>query len=200
VGLTGGLAAGKTTVAEWLRDVGFRVIDADELVAELYRPEEAGAEAVREFFGEQVLDEKGGVDHVKLAAEVFEDQESLRWLEAVVHPLVRRRFEERAKDLGGVVILEGTLLVEAGYGPMFDLMVSVEAPPEVRLARAVARGLDEAEASRRLEAQGDGALRRAATQRVILNNGTLDELRSEVDELVKELRELQASPLGSVKE
>ncbi len=194
VGLTGGLASGKSCVAAWLGEAGFRVIDADRLVAELYRPGEPGAAAVREFFGDEFLDAEGGVDHSKLADEVFTDQESRRWLEAVIHPLVRRRFDELVQEAEGVVVLEGTLLVEAGYAPMFDLVVTVEADKEVRLARAVARGLDEAEARRRLEAQGDGARRRAGAQRVLLNNGSLDELRQRVDELLEELRKLEASP------
>ena len=192
VGLTGGLASGKSTVAAGLREAGIRVLDADELVADLYRPGEPGAEAVRRFFGERVLDEEGGVDHTKLAAEVFSDPESRRWVEAVIHPLVRRRFEEMVKAEVGVSVLEATLLVEAGYAPMFDLVVTVEARPEVRLKRAMARGLSQAEARRRLEAQGDGTRRRAVAHRVIWNNSSLQELRREVAELVRELRQREA--------
>ena len=90
------------------------------------------------------------------------------------------------------MVLEATLLVEAGFAPSFDLVVSVECPAQVRLARAVARGMDEATARARLLAQGDGAVRREAAQRVIDNCGDPDGLRRQTDELVTELRRLAA--------
>ncbi len=190
VGLTGGLASGKSTVAAWLREAGFLVIDADRLVADLYRAGDAGAAAVRELFGEEALDAAGGVDHPKLAARVFADPEARQTLERAIHPLVRRRFEEIAAQEEGIVVLEATLLVEAGYGPGFDLIVTVEAPAEQRLQRAVARGMDEASARARLAAQGTGEARRAAAHRAIDNCADLPHLRHQVDELIVELRRL----------
>ncbi|HVR98799.1 MAG TPA: dephospho-CoA kinase [Thermoanaerobaculia bacterium] len=190
VGLTGGLASGKSTVAAWLRDAGFLVIDADRLVADLYRPGDAGAAAVRELFGEEALDAQGGVDHPKLAARVFADPEARLKLERAIHPLVRRRFEEIAAQEEGIVVLEATLLVEAGYGPGFDLIVTVEAPAELRLRRAVARGMNEAAARARLAAQGTGEERRNAAHRVIDNCADTPHLRHQVDELIVELRRL----------
>jgi len=219
VGLTGGLASGKSTVASWLREAGFQVIDADRLVAELYRPGGAGAAAVRRLFGDALLTPEGGVDHAALAARVFADPAARHALEQAIHPLVRRRFEEiadaaappgspRAPDTpaagaGGpdaaaaaprtgpappVVVLEATLLVEAGYGPGFDLIVTLEGDPELRLRRAVARDLDEAAARARLAAQGDGARRRQGAHRVIENEGSLAELRRQVDLLIADIR------------
>ncbi|MBV8199473.1 MAG: dephospho-CoA kinase [Acidobacteria bacterium] len=242
VGLTGGLASGKSTVAGWLRDAGFQVIDADRLVAELYRPGAAGAAAARRLFGEGVLTPQGGVDHAALAARVFSDPAARRALEQAIHPLVRRRFEEIAAAAAAaavphrpgpgaaaetpqapsgagaeplppatmipaapatppVLVLEATLLVEAGYGPGFDLIVTVEGDPEGRLRRAVARGLDPAAARARLAAQGDGAGRRRGAHRVIENDGTLAELRGQVDALVADVRraavvKAAASPRG----
>jgi dephospho-CoA kinase len=190
VGLTGGLASGKSTVAAWLREAGFLVIDADGLVAELYRPGGDGAAAVRERFGDEVLDAAGGVDHPKLAARVFADPEARGSLERAIHPLVQRRFEEIAAGANDIVVLEATLLVEAGYGPGFDLIVTVEAPAEVRLQRAVERGMDEAAARARLAAQGTGETRRAAAHRAIDNCADLPHLRHQVDELIIELRRL----------
>ena len=192
VGLTGGLASGKSTVARWLADAGFRVIDADHLVAELYAPGAPGSEAVRRLFGDEALDASGAVDHARVAAKVFADPEARRALEQAVHPLVRRRFEELVAGSQGVVILEATLLVEAGYAPGFDGIVSVEAPPELRLARAVARGIPEADARARLLAQGDGAARRQAAGRVIDNSCDVAHLRRQVDELIDELRAIEA--------
>lgn len=192
VGLTGGLAGGKSTVARWLAEAGFQVVDADRLVAELYAPGEPGTEAVRRLFGDEALDERGGVDHRKVADRVFADAEARHALERAIHPLVRDRFARLAAAASGVVVLEATLLVEAGFAPAFDLVVSVECPAQVRLARAVLRGMDEATARARLLAQGDGSARREAAQRVIDNCGDEDALRRQTDELVTELRRLAA--------
>jgi dephospho-CoA kinase len=208
VGLTGGLASGKSTVAGWLRDAGFQVVDADQLVAELYRPGGAGAAAVRELFGAGVLTPAGGVDHAALAARVFSDPAARRALEAAIHPLVRRRFEEIAQSLEDaapiagtadqegapkILVLEATLLVEAGYGPGFDLIVTLEADPELRRRRAVERGLDEAATGARLAAQGDGARRRQGAHRVIENDAGLAELRRQVDALIADVRRAAAA-------
>ena len=188
VGLTGGLAAGKSTVARMLAERGATVVDADRLVAELYRTGEPGAARVAELFGPDLLRADGSVDHAALSACVFADPEARRRLEAAIHPLVGLRFRELAARTGGIVVLEATLLVEAGWKDAFDLVVSVEAPPEVRLARAIARGLDEAEARRRIAAQGEGEVRRAAADRVLVNDGDAEQLRQQVDALVHELR------------
>jgi dephospho-CoA kinase len=192
VGLTGGLAGGKSTVAGWLRDAGFTVIDADRLVADLYRPGGEGVEAVRSLLGSEMIDAEGGVDRAKVAARVFADHEARRNLEKAVHPMVRRRFEEIAERSEGVVVLEATLLVEAGYGPLFDFIVTVEADAETRLQRAMARGMNEASARARLVAQGDGEERKNAAHRVIDNCRDLPSLRRQVDELIEELSRMAA--------
>ena len=194
VGLTGGLAGGKSTVAAWLRDAGFQVVDADRLVAELHRPGGEGAKAVRELLGAGYLHADGGVDREKVAAKVFADAESRRALERAMFPLVRQRFEEIASQATGVVVLEATLLVEAGFAPSFDLVVTVECDAEARLRRAVARGMDEAAARARLLAQGDGEGRRAAAHRLLDNCCDLGFLRNQVDELIEELRRLSERP------
>ncbi len=188
VALTGGLAAGKSTVAGWLREAGLTVLDADRVVAELYAPDGAGAAAVRALFGAGFLDPEGAVDHRRLAARVFGDPAARRRLEAAVHPLVRARLDELAFDRDGPVVVEVPLLVEAGMTGDFDYVVTVEANPEVRVRRAVARGLDTAEARRRLDAQAPEAERVAAADHVLRNDGSLDELRRQFEELLAELR------------
>lgn len=185
VGLTGGLASGKSTVAAWLAGAGFRVVDADRLVKELYRPGAAGAAAVAELFGGEMLDPEGSVDAGRLAARVFTDAEARLRLERAIHPLVRERFAEIARQTPGVAVLEATRLVEAGYAPDFDLLVTVEAEEEERVRRAVARGLPEAEARARLAAQGNGAERRAAAHVLLRNDGDLGALRAQVDRLIE---------------
>jgi dephospho-CoA kinase len=192
VGLTGGLGSGKSTMAGWLREAGFQVVDADKLVAELHQPGGAGAAAVRALFGSEMLDERGGVDHAKVAARVFKDPQARFALESAIHPLVRKRFEEVAAKATDIIVLEATLLVEAGYAPGFDLIVTVEAPCEQRYQRAVARGVDPDSARGRLLAQGDGEQRRSAAHRILDNSGDLDHLRRQADELMEELRRLAA--------
>jgi dephospho-CoA kinase len=187
VGLTGGLASGKSTVARMLADRGATVVDADRLVAELYLPGEPGARTVAALFGPELVDAAGAVDRERLAELVFTDPEARRRLERAVHPLVRQRFAKLAQRTEGVVALEATLLVEAGYAPDFDRVVTVEAEPEARLERAVARGMPEAEARRRLAAQGEGEARRAAADSTIRNDGDLAELERQVDALAREL-------------
>lgn len=190
VGLTGGLASGKSTVAGWLRDADLLVVDADKVVAELYQPGQPGAAAVRDLFGPDFLNEQGGVDHPRLAERIFSDPEARRTLEKAIHPLVRERFAEMAAQNPGITVLEATLLVEAGYSPHFDLIVTVECDGETRLRRAVARGMDEASARARLIAQGDGEERRRAAHRILDNCCDVPHLRRQVDDLITELRRL----------
>ena len=167
------------------------MVDADRLVADLYRPGEAGAAAVAELFGPGLLAADGAVDKGALAQLVFADAAARQQLEAALHPLVRAEFARRAAP-DGIVVLEATRLVEAGFAADFDLVVNVEAPAELRLERAATRGLTRDEALRRLTAQGDGAERRQAASWTLRNAGSLGELRAEVDRLVEHLRRLAA--------
>jgi dephospho-CoA kinase len=182
VGLTGGLASGKSTVAGWLREAGFPVYDADKIVADLYRPGQPGAAAVVALFGPTALHADGSVDRRAVAARVFSDDDVRRRLEAAIHPLVRQRSNEIAAATDGPVVFEATLIV-----------VTVEADPELRLRRAVERGLDEPAARARLAAQGDGARRRAGAHRVITNDGDLADLRRQVDTLIEDIRKQAAA-------
>lgn len=194
VGLTGGLAAGKSTVARLLAEHGCTVVDADRLVGELYRPGAAGAARIAEIAGREVLREDGGVDHAKLAARLFEDPELRRRVEQAIHPLVREAFRERAGAARGIVVLEATLLVEAGYGPDFDVVVTVEADPDLRLERAVARGLSREDAERRLAAQSPEGVRTEAADVVLRNDGTEEDLARSVAALVAGLSAGLAPP------
>ncbi len=192
LGLTGGLASGKSTVGRWLAEAGFEVVDADRVVADLYAPGGRGAAAVKELFGAGALTADGAVDRAGVADRVFADADARRRLERVIHPLVRQRFREIAEAARGVVVYEATLLVESGHSETFDLVVTVEAPEEKRLEWAIARGMDPESARARLAAQGDGARRRAGAHRVIHNDGTLVDLRRQIDALIAELRQRAA--------
>ena len=188
VGLTGGLASGKSTVARWFAEAGFTVVDADQLVAELYAPGGLGARALAELFGTRVLDPSGAVDKPRVAAIVFSGTQARQQVEAAIHPLVHERFRQIAAASEGVVVYEATLLVESGHADAFDLVLSIEAPAARRLEWAVSRGLSEAQAKARLDAQGDGSERRSGADRIIANDGSLDDLRRRIDDLIEELR------------
>jgi dephospho-CoA kinase len=180
------MASGKSTVAKMLAAAGCLVVDADRLVAELYTSGEEGARAVAKIAGEEVLDEDGAVDRQRLAAKLFQDDALRTAIEAAVHPLVRRRFQllsERSE--ARIVVLEATLLVEAGYGPDFDVVVTVEAEEEGRLRRSIERGLSEEQARARLVAQGDGYERRAGADLILHNDSTLDDLQKTVATLLE---------------
>lgn len=196
VGLTGGLASGKSTVARWLEQAGLRVVDADEIVATLYEPGGRGTERVVELFGKELLKTDGGVDRVKLAERVFSDEPARRRLEAEIHPLVGAEFAHIAEGTRGIVVLEATLLVESGLAASFDVVVTVEAETEVRRQRAIRRGLSEQAADARLAAQGNGELRRQGAHRTIRNSGSMPELREQVDALIDDLRELESVRTG----
>ena len=203
IGLTGGLASGKSTVAARLAGHGIPVLDADAIVHELYLPGAPGARAVAEEFGPDVLDRAGGVDRSRLAQKVFGDTPALARLNARIHPLVIERqrvwFEEREAvgDLLGVV--EATLLVESGGRDRYDIVVVVSAPPEVRLERAVRRsGETEREGlKKRIAAQLRDEEREKAADIVLKSNGAKAELLSRVDDLADRLKAMAAARVSA---
>lgn len=189
VGLTGGLAGGKSTVAMRLREAGLTVVDADEIVADLYAPGGEGAAVVRDLFGEALLGPAGGVDKALLAELVFADRRARERLEARIFPLVRRRFATLADATAGIAVLEATKLVEAGFAPDLGYVVTVEAPLESRLERAVLRGATLEDARARIAAQAPPGVRIAAADQVIENSGDIEDLLRRADQLAAELLE-----------
>ncbi len=183
VGLTGGIASGKSTVGAMLAELGCVVTDADALVADLYGPGERGAAAVTELFGANMLRADGSVDKEALGRLVFGDPASRKRLEQAIHPLVGQRYLEvlEAAGDGSVVVFEVPLLAEGGGRGRYDAVVTVEAPEQLRLDRAVERGLDRDQAEARLAAQATGEQRRAVADFVIENTGSLAELRRQVE-------------------
>jgi dephospho-CoA kinase len=194
VGLTGGLASGKSTVAERLRQDGIPVLDADRIVHGLYAPGGPGARAVAEAFGPEFLDESGAVDRARLAAHVFANPEALARLNALIHPLVFEeqagwfREQERAGHALGAV--EATLLVETGGRARYDCLIVLSAPEEMRLARAAARNPEVPvdELRRRVRAQLPDAEREKQADIVLRTDGTKEDLFARVDALAERLR------------
>ena len=194
VGLTGGLASGKSTIAEGLAARGIPVRDADRMVHDLYAPGGAGSRAIGQAFGREFLLPDGSVDRKKLSVEVFHDREALSKLNGLIHPLVRdaqarwfAELESRREPLG---VIEATLLVETGGRERFDVLVAVSAPPEVRLQRAIHRSdkTDPNEFIQRMAAQFSDAAREQVSDIVVRTDGTKEELEPKIDELARELK------------
>ena len=184
LGLTGGIASGKSTVAQRLVEHGAVLIDADLLAREVVAPGTPGLAAVAARFGAGVLAADGSLDRAALGRLIFADPDARRDLERIVHPAVRARAAEllaSAPD-GSVVVQMIPLLVETGQADAFDLVVVVDVPAQLQVQRLMARdGLGQAEAEARLAAQADRTQRLAAAGAVIDNTGHPAELRAEVD-------------------
>ncbi len=189
IGLTGGLASGKSTVAEMLEDLGAAVLDADEVVRALYREGGAGAAAARDLFGDAVLGPDGRIDRTRIAAVVFSDPAARHALEARIHPLVgeeRRRFFARAEAAGArVAVVEASQLLEADTESDYDRVLLVMAPEEERVRRWGERGGDPEDARRRISAQMRAEIAKERADDLLVNNGTLEDLRRKVTELFR---------------
>ena len=184
VGLTGGIASGKSTVSRCLAGLGAVVVDADAIARELQEPGAPGLAAVVAHFGERVLDrDTGQLDRAALAALVFSDREELDALNGIMHPLVRAEAARLAATVptGGVLVQDIPLLVETGQHTDMDRVLVVEAPEDERVRRMVAdRGMDPHEARRRMAAQASDAQRRAVATTVFDNSGTREDLERQV--------------------
>lgn len=172
VGLTGGIAAGKSTVAEYLTRLGAIEIDADQLAREAVASGTPGEEQVREAFGAEVFDSQGAIDRQALGQLVFNNAQARKQLEEIIHPIVRtlakQHLAEQAED--AIVIYNVPLLVEAEVDLPFDFVITVEAPVEKQVERLVKiRGLSTDQAHARVAAQASPAMR-ANRADVILNS------------------------------
>lgn len=200
IGLTGGVASGKSTVSAMLRELGATVVDSDLLAREVVAPGTPGLARVVEAFGPDVLASGGALDRARLGAIVFADPAQRRRLEAITHPLIRQRsreLEEAARAEGQLVVNDVPLLVETGMAPMFDEVLVVDVDPEEQVRRMVlpppvGRGWTEADARARMAAQASREERLAAATYVIDNSGTLEDLRERVTEVFEELKEKSA--------
>jgi dephospho-CoA kinase len=183
IGLTGGIGSGKSTVSALLTARGAVVIDADRLAREVVEPGTPGLAAVVEAFGDGVVGPDGALDRPALAAVVFADPDARRRLDGIVHPLVRARALELAGAAppDAVVVNDVPLLVETGQAGSYDLVLVVEADPEIRVRRLVARGLTEDDARARIAAQATDEQRRAVADVVLDNSGTREDLAAQVD-------------------
>jgi dephospho-CoA kinase len=193
LGLTGGIASGKSAVAAMLRELGFAVLDADALGHKLIEPGQAAYAEVIQEFGPSITDSSGSIDRSKLGAVVFADRAKLDRLNAIVHPRVAEvilsQFEVwRRAGVRDAVFVEAALLVESGIHKKLDGLVVVWCTPEQQLERLVARGLSEVEARRRISAQLPVEEKlRLATEKIDCS-GSLEETRHQIEALAGKFR------------
>jgi len=187
VGLTGGIACGKSTVSRMLAARGAAVIDADEIAHRALEPGSPAHDRVVERFGREILDPTGRIDRAALAARVFGDAGERQALNAIVHPEVRaeafRLFAEAARSGRRVAVLDAALLVESGFHERLDLLIVVRCSPESQIARLVDRGLTEPEAHARIAAQAPLERKLAVADIVIDTDDTLEDTRRHVDRI-----------------
>jgi dephospho-CoA kinase len=193
VALTGNVASGKSAVADVWTRAGVSVVSADVLSRHAVAPGTPGLREVREAFGDGVLAADGTLDRAAVRRRVFEDEDARRRLEAILHPRIRELragwLRERAEAGDRLVVAEIPLLYETGLEVEFDVVVLVDAPPRVRLARLTTlRGLSEEEARRVMAAQMDPDAKRRRADVVIDNDGTLAALQARAAEVLRALR------------
>lgn len=178
VGLTGGIGSGKSTAARCLRELGAVVIDADAVAREVLQPDTDGLAEVVSRFGDDVLGPDGTLDRAALAGKVFGDETARRDLEALTHPLIAARTTQLCAAAGpeDIVVHDVPLLIEKQMGSRYHLVIAVDARPEIRVARAVGRGMSESDVRARMDHQASDAARAAAADVVLDNNGGHEDL------------------------
>ena len=198
IGLTGGIASGKSTVAKRLRAAGVPVIDADQVAREVVEPGEDALTAIASRFGPEVIQEDGTLDRKGLGAIVFADPRELAALNAITHPAIMARVAEHAQALAEDghrwAVYEAALIVEHDLAPHLSQLIVVLCDPEAQVRRVMDRdGLTEPEARQRLAAQTDNATREARADIVLRNDGPLEALIEATDQLIAGLAARYAS-------
>ena len=189
VALTGGIAAGKSTVAERLALHGAKVIDADHIAREVVEPGTDALAAIVHAFGPSVLTSDGRLDRSALGAQVFSDSDARAKLNAIVHPAVKIRSQELFREAqrlepDRVLVYAVPLVAESGRGDEFDLVIVVDAPRETRINRLVAhRGMTVEEATARVDSQASDDARRAIADVIVDASGTVEDTLRAADEL-----------------
>ena len=199
LGLTGGIASGKSAVSAMLREMGFAVLDADALAHKLIEPGQAAYAEVLQEFGPSITDSSGRIDRSKLGAVVFADRAKLDRLNAIVHPrvaeVVLSQFEIwRRSGVRDAVFVEAALLIESGIHKKLNGLVVVWCKPEQQVERLLARGLSETEARRRIAAQLPVEEKLQQATEKIDCSGSFEETRRQVQALASKLRGAQPPP------
>ena len=199
IGVTGGIASGKSTVANAFAALGAPWVDADDVAREVVEPGEPALEAIAERFGREALNEDGTLNRRALREIVFADAGERRWLESVTHPRIRERLIEHLARLQAsdspYVLLVSPLLFESGQSEMTDRTLVIDVPEALQIARTAARDdVDEAQARAIVAAQMPRAERLARADDVLENGGSEAAMRRRVAELDRHYRELATRP------
>lgn len=198
IGLTGGIASGKSAVAAMLREMGFQVLDADAVAHRLMEPGQGAHDEILRQFGSDVTDAEGRIDRARLASMVFSDAAKLAALNAILHPRVEKimmdQFDEWERNgVRDAAFVEAALLVEAGFTKRLDGLVVAWCEPEQQLQRLRARGMSEADAQRRIAAQLPVEAKLQHATDTINCSGTMEETREQVRALAAKIRKRSAS-------
>ncbi|RSZ66051.1 dephospho-CoA kinase [Corynebacterium hylobatis] len=193
VGLTGGIGSGKSTVTGLLLAHGIPVVDADQIARDIVEPGQPALQELAEAFGPDIIRADGSLDRAGLAAKAFVDAEHTALLNSITHPRIAeetaRRFAAAEEAGETAIVYDMPLLVDKGLDRQMDLVVVIDVDAEERVRRLVdKRGLAEMDVRRRIDAQVPDDIRRVAADVLIDNNGPLEALAPQVDELVEEIR------------
>jgi dephospho-CoA kinase len=191
VGLTGGIGAGKSTVADLFSQKGAVVIRSDELARQVIEPQTPGFQQVIDRFGKDFVNSEGYIDRAKLAQIVFQDDAALKDLENIIHPLVRSKtnqiIDQHTSET--IIVNEIPLLLEKKMESLFDFLVIVISSEKNRLERLAQRGLTTEQATARMVKQVSDDERKAAADFLIVNDGNLDQLEADVEKIWQTLQE-----------
>ncbi|WP_257159962.1 dephospho-CoA kinase [Corynebacterium cystitidis] len=195
IGLTGGIGSGKSTVAAMLQDHGIPVVDADEVARKIVAPGQSALAELAKAFGKEIIDQQGHLNRAELARRAFATSEKTQLLNSITHPAIKTEVERQFSQLEDVgfkmAIYDMPLLIEQGLHKQMDITVVVDVDAEERVRRLVdKRGLDESDVRNRIARQIDDETRLAAADIVIDNNGTLENLTTQVHALAARLTEL----------
>ncbi len=195
VALTGGIASGKSTVADRFAALGVPVIDTDVIAREVVEPGQPALAAITAAFGQEVLDAEGRLDRRRMRAQIFADPDARRRLEAILHPAIRAEMERQSRAAGGAYqVLVIPLLAEGGRRDHVDRVLLVDVPEALQVERLMTRdGVSREQAQASLAAQATRAARLALADDVVQNTGRVDDLRGQVAALHEKYLQLAAS-------
>ena len=196
IGLTGGIASGKSTVAEQFKELGIPVIDADEAARAVVEPGTPGLANVVDRFGTGLLLPNGSLDRRAMRTLIFRDPASRRALEVILHPLIQAHMEQSAKAAAGpYLVMAIPLLIEGGSGYRVDRILVVDVDEALQLQRVIARDECSPEEARAiLASQAGRSVRLAAADDVLLNTGTVTDLRQAVARLHRQYMHMAVQP------
>jgi dephospho-CoA kinase len=192
VGLTGGIASGKSTVADMLEELGAAVIDADVIAREIVEPGQPAFMDIKETFGADVIGEDGRLDRPALGSVIFDDAQAREQLDAITHPRIAERMMQHANDHREAgqrwVVYDAALIVENGIHEWLDSLIVVAADRAVQLERIVERDeLSHSEAQKRIDSQMPLDDKVAVADYVIDNDGTLEDTREQVEQIFRHI-------------